>query len=215
MRRNGTGMRTEMNAMGRALICAAAVVLVAFPGTAQAAPPPNDMRANADEIQVGDFLHANNVEATVNPAGEALTASGDTNGCQAGGTAGPGGNQIDKTVWWHVVGNGEPLTISTKLSDFDTVAAVYTQGATGLIFQGCNDDAGPDDLGSELVVDAEDGTDYWIQVGGCDQCATKDAGNISLSLDEPPANDQRSGARTVSLGTGVDDFTFGALTDAG
>ena len=71
------------------------------------------------------------------------------------------------------------------------------------------------------MVGTQTSVQYWIQVGGCDQCAlqgggvTEDEGNISLSLDAPPANDQRSGARPVALGATVENFTFGALSDVG
>ncbi len=71
------------------------------------------------------------------------------------------------------------------------------------------------------MVGTQSSVQYWIQVGGCDQCAlqgggfTDDEGNISLSLDAPPANDQRSGARPVALGQTVENFTFGALSDVG
>jgi hypothetical protein len=44
---------------------------------------------------------------------------------------------------------------------------------------------------------------------------TDDEGGIDLSLDAPPPNDHRSGARALSLGAAVDSLTFGALTDNG
>ena len=209
--------------LGRAAVCTVAVLLVALPGTALAAPV-NDMRANASQIDIGDFQQTNNVGATVNPAGEALTSSGDVDGCETDGTAGPTGSQLTKTVWWRFVGTGEPLTISTKLSDFDTVVAVYTESTDpanpGLIFEGCNDDAGDGGLGSEVVIPTDDNLEYFIQVGGCDQCPpgpgpyTPDEGNIAISLDEPPANDERGAARTIPLNTTVENFTFGALSNS-
>jgi hypothetical protein len=211
--------------LGRAAICAAAVLLLALPASASAAPPGNDSRANAAPIAIGAFLENNsNEEATTNPAGEALTSgNGGTDTCDDGSVGQvPNGHQLTKTVWWTFEGNGQRLTVSTKFSDFDTIVAVYTQDQDGfLVFEGCNDDLGDGGFGSELVVPTDDNVQYWIQVGGCDQCplegggVSDDAGSIDISLDAPPLNDQRAGARPVDLGKTVDQLTFGAVTDNG
>ena len=212
-----------MGVLGRVVICALALLLDALPGAALAAPV-NDMRTGATAIQIDGFLQGNNEDATINPSGEALTANDGRPGafgCTSEGTAEDGGNQLTKTVWWKFVGDGQPLTVSTTLSDFDTIVAVYTEGSGGLLFQGCNDDAADDVLGSELVLDTQPGVTYFIQAGGCDQCplngggVTDDAGAISILLASPPGNDQRGSARTAALGANLDDFTFGALSDAG
>jgi hypothetical protein len=203
----------------RAFLCAVAVVFFALPATSHAAPG-NDNLANAIPISIGGFLQGTNVDATVqNP--ETLTSTDGSDGCEADGTAGPDGFQITKTVWWRFTGNGEPLTVSTTLSDFDTIVAVHTAVPEGLVLQGCNDDAGPGELGSEVVIPTDAGEQYFIQVGGCDQCPangggfTDNEGVINLALDTPPQNDSRSGASPLTLGANADDFTFGALSDQG
>ena len=203
----------------RAFLCAVAVLFFALPATSQAAPGNDDL-VDATPINIGGFLQGTNVDATVqNP--ETLTSTDGTDGCEADGTAGPDGFQITKTVWWRFTGNGEPLTVSTTLSDFDTIVAVHTAVTDGLVLQGCNDDAGPGELGSEVVIDTDPGVQYFIQVGGCDQCpangggVTDNEGAINLALDTPPQNDSRSGATQVTLGANADDFTFGALSDPG
>jgi hypothetical protein len=209
-----------MRVLVRAVMGALALLLVALPGVALAVPA-NDMRANATAITIDSFVSGTNEDATINPAGEALTSNQGDVGCNGEGQAAAGGAQLTKTVWWKFTGNGQPITVSTKLSDFDTVIAVWTESGGFLDFHGCNDDGGDDTLGSELVVDTDPGVQYFIQVGGCDGCTfedgspTDDAGQVSLLLASPPANDQRSGARTAPLGASVDDLTFGALSDAG
>jgi hypothetical protein len=203
------------------LVAATALLAGALPSAAHAAAPANDMRANASQISIGDFVQEDNTDATINPAGEVLTSNDGTNGCQPDGTRGPNGNQVTKTVWWTFVGDGEDLTVSTTLSNFDTIAAVYTQATDGLVLEGCNDDAAGGELGSEVVIPTDDGVRYWIQVGGCDQCATDgggftpDHGTIGLLLVAPPPNDDRANASSISVGENVDDFTFGALSEQG
>jgi hypothetical protein len=73
---------------------------------------------------------------------------------------------LGRTVWYSVVGTGDPITIDPRGSDFDTVVAAYALGGGGLELVGCVDD---DDIGQAqglLTFDATDGTTYLVQIGG-------------------------------------------------
>ena len=71
-------------------------------------------------------------------------------------------------------GTGQPLTLMTRFSDFDTVMAVWryepaNPPSSQLQFEQCNDDvvAGGDPLASELVLPTQNGKLYYVQIGGC------------------------------------------------
>ncbi|HEV8488334.1 MAG TPA: hypothetical protein VGQ58_00930 [Candidatus Limnocylindrales bacterium] len=77
------------------------------------------------------------------------------------------------TVWYAVVGTGEPITIDTAGSDYDTVIAVYTaDGAGGFtpVPGGCVDDVAVEPFGRTLqaavTFDSVAGVTYYIQIGG-------------------------------------------------
>ena len=211
---------------------AALVALLAWPGAAFGAPvndDPFDPPVAASNLVPPDFAQVSNDTATTY-AGEPLTAGDGTNGrCQENGTQmqGPGaeGSQATKTVWWSFTGTGGPLTISSYLSNFDTVLSVWildhSNSTPQFVFRRCNDDiAYPDDLTSELVLPSVNGQIYYVQVGGCDGCAidgdpTLDHGNAALYVYPPPPNDRRGAPRSIALNTIVTTPTWGALTDTG
>jgi hypothetical protein len=73
------------------------------------------------------------------------------------------------TVWYTVTGTGGEMTADTAGSYFDTVLAVYEEGATGLEQVVCVDDVADGDDFSLLARaswESEAGTTYWIQAGG-------------------------------------------------
>jgi hypothetical protein len=73
---------------------------------------------------------------------------------------------LGRTVWFSVIGTGDPITIDPRRSDFDTVVAAYASSADGLVQVGCVDD---DDIGQaqgRLTFDTTPGTTYLVQIGG-------------------------------------------------
>jgi len=73
---------------------------------------------------------------------------------------------LGRTVWFSVVGTGDPITIDPRGSDFDTVVAAYASSANGLVQVGCVDD---DEIGQAqglLTFDTTLGTTYLVQIGG-------------------------------------------------
>ena len=73
---------------------------------------------------------------------------------------------LGRTVWYSVVGTGDPITIDPRGSDFDTVIAAYTSSANDLVQAGCVDD---DEIGQTqglLTFDTTLGTTYLVQIGG-------------------------------------------------
>jgi hypothetical protein len=77
---------------------------------------------------------------------------------------------VEHTVWYRVNGTGQPITVDTGGSDFDTVVAVYAGVPDEAATVGCVDDAPLEPVGRSLqaavTVPTTAGTTYWIQIGG-------------------------------------------------
>ncbi len=79
---------------------------------------------------------------------------------------------VGHTVWYQFTGTGEPMTIDTAGSDFDTVVAIYTLDGEELVPvpDGCVDDSPIDPIGRTLqanvTIPTVEGTTYYVQVGG-------------------------------------------------
>jgi hypothetical protein len=80
---------------------------------------------------------------------------------------------VGHTVWYQIVGTGEPVTIDTAGSDYDTVIAVYTADGSGgfdPVPDACVDDVPIDPIGRTLqaavTFDTVAGTTYYVQIGG-------------------------------------------------
>lgn len=80
---------------------------------------------------------------------------------------------VGHTVWYRIVGTGDPVTIDTAGSDFDTVVAVYTADGSGgftPVPDACVDDVPLDPIGRTLqasvTFDTVAGTTYYVQIGG-------------------------------------------------
>ena len=69
------------------------------------------------------------------------------------------------TVWYTVVGTGDPITIDTSASDFDTVAAAYVADGGGLTEVACIDDQEFVPIGASyqaiLTFDTDAGVEYF------------------------------------------------------
>ena len=73
---------------------------------------------------------------------------------------------LGRTVWYSVVGTGDPITIDPGGSDFDTVVAAYASTVNGLVQVGCVDDDGIATAQGLLTFDTTAGTTYLVQIGG-------------------------------------------------
>jgi hypothetical protein len=94
---------------------------------------------------------------------------------------------VGSTVWYRIVGTGDPVTIDTAGSDYDTVIAVYTSdGAGGFdpVPGACVDDVPVQPLGRTLqaavTFDTIAGTTYYVQIGGYPQSFTY--GNLRVAV---------------------------------
>jgi hypothetical protein len=165
-------------AAGLGVAVAAALLLAP---TALAAPS-NDNRANPFAVNLAwGAVTVGNATATVEP-GELLTPLG------AGTCAGV---KMVATTWYRFIGNGGTISINTTGSDFDTVIAVYL-GPTPALDDGlpCNDDTATAQT-SALRFQSVGGSEYLVQVGGCNACAGSIGATghmvMNVSATTPPA----------------------------
>jgi hypothetical protein len=201
----------------------AMVACMAVVSSARAAPVDDNFSARLP-LQVGITDTRSNSGATIE-AGERLTANDPGgNGCEKDGAQGPGGVPMTHTMWWSFTGTGGPLTISTRGSEVDTVLAIYEVGASVLL--ACNDDLHPIDytqpnlhynVDSELFFESAAGREYNVQVGACtpvppETCGAE-VGNVSLRISEPPPNDDRAAATSVTAGPTVVSSNTGATME--
>jgi hypothetical protein len=74
---------------------------------------------------------------------------------------------MGRTLWYSFTGTGDPVTVDTAGSNFDTVLAVYDEDLTELA---CVDDVEFDPLGftfqSAVTIDTVEGETYYVQAGG-------------------------------------------------
>jgi hypothetical protein len=77
---------------------------------------------------------------------------------------------VGNTVWYTVTGTGDPVTIDTAGSDYDTVVAVYTESGGVYDPVACVDDVLLDPIGRSLqasvTFDTVAGETYYVQIGG-------------------------------------------------
>jgi hypothetical protein len=74
---------------------------------------------------------------------------------------------IGHTAWWTFEGTGDPVTVDTAGSDFDTVVGVYVEDDGALVPIGCVDDV-DFSLQAAITVDTTAGVTYFVQAGGFD-----------------------------------------------
>ena len=93
------------------------------------------------------------------------------------------------TLWYTFQGNGNPVTLDTSGSNFDTVIAVYTRDGDAFTEVGCQDDVAFQPIGASLqailTVDTDQGVTYYVQVGGFRRFFSDgaEAGRLRLSIN--------------------------------
>jgi hypothetical protein len=193
-------MLTPVRAALVALLSAAA--FLALPGSALAAPPPND--AIADAVAFGSIPFSHAVDTR-----EATTALDDPS-CVGQGP----------TVWYaYTPTTSGPVAFDSFGSNYDTTLSAYT-GLPGALSQiACNDDTGG--LQSRITFDATAGETYYVMAGSY---ASGPGGDLVVHAQEPPpplelqvgleqrgALDQRSGQVTVRGSVACSGPNFGAF----
>ena len=81
------------------------------------------------------------------------------------------------TAWWTFEGTGDPVTVTTAGSSFDTVLGIYVDVGGVLTQVGCVDDT-EGSLQAEITVETVAGETYYIQAGGFGGSA----GNLDLAV---------------------------------
>lgn len=167
---------------------------------------PNDFCTDAITIGVGETVSGSTFDAT-GDWGIAPNCGGNITSNDSGSLG----------VWYHIVGNGETITLNTcsgsKYDFDDTSLSVYTGSCTaGLVCVAGNEDAGIyGECGGEgyqarLKFNSEQGVDYFILVDGYEELnGDFDLTTSSEPTPAPPANDNCQQAETLTVfpeGTG-------------
>jgi hypothetical protein len=191
-----------------AFLLVLAGVLAGPSGPAAAQAPPNNNCAGAWPLPLGQTTGTN----------EGSTTSAGSVSCAP----------IGADVWYSLVTPGDGLlTISTvipaatdgpgdegPLESIDTVLAVYSGSCGALVPLGCNDDASPFTLQSEVKLFVTAGQSLHVRVGGFFGDLGSFLLTVSLEDAAPTANDECVGAELVTTPT-VSGSTELAFTDTG
>ncbi len=176
---------------------ALAFLLLAVPGTAVAAPPPNDNRADAAPIpSFPSVIPGTTAEATVERLDPQVSRCG----------------RVEATSWYRVDTAPDGLIAVTVkgAAGVAPVVRVYRRGSSAIQEADCGS-AGPGGIASASL-EAVRGSNYLILVGR--RPATADgAFELSAQLFLPPANDSRGGAPLLKLPGTVRGSTLGATGD--
>jgi hypothetical protein len=135
------------------------VVVTASKGPKPGAAPPNDAPDGAIALKLGSSLNVMTTGTVVPP--------------EVGITTCPEGDRdnFGHTVWYTFQGTGDPVTIDTSGSNFDTVVGVFTRDGEAWTEVGCDDDlpfvpGQPLSLQTILTVPTEAGVTYYVEAGG-------------------------------------------------
>jgi hypothetical protein len=174
-----------------------AFLLLAAPGTALAAPPPNDNRADAEAIPV--FPHtvtATTAEATVERLDPQVSRCG----------------RVESTVWYRIDTAPDGLIgITVKGGPgVAPVLRVYGRGGSAIRELDCASAGAGGTVSASL--DAVRGSSYFVLVGR--RPGTADGSfDLRAELFLPPPNDDRGGAQSVKLPGATGGTTLGATAD--
>src|SRR5918994_367213 len=172
-------------------------VLLALPGTALAAPPANDNRADAEAIPAFPHtLAATTAEATVERLDPLVSRCG----------------RIESTLWYRIDTAPDGLIVLTVkgAAGVAPVLRIYRRGASAIQEADCAS-AGPGGSASASLETVR-GSSYLVVVGR--RPGTPDGGfELRAELFLPPANDNRAGAQPLKLPGTVRGSTLGATGD--
>jgi hypothetical protein len=125
---------------------------------------------------------------------------------------------MTRTAWWRIIGTGQPITLDTAGSTFNTVVAVYANNG-GAPAPGnrriCNDnvDDGIFPTTSRATFASVRGTSYLVQVGVNGGAA---GGTMRLTASAPrPANDDLGAAQVLQTGVASTVSNLGASQEPG
>ena len=137
------------------------------PQGGNARPISNDAPTTAEPIRRGEVINAHTGGAAFE--GEAFAS------CAFDG---PFLLNVARSAWYEVTGTGEPITLDTAGSSFDTVIGVYV--GEELTEVACNDESETETPHqASLTFDTEPGVTYLVQIGGyVDQ-----SGHLILRVD--------------------------------
>jgi hypothetical protein len=132
-------------------------------GTSPSGPKPgrapaNDTPDRAFPLEIGSVVNQQ--------------TTGTANEAEAGITTCPQGEDdaMGHTLWYAIEGTGDPITVDSTGSNFDTVLAAYVREGGELVEIACQDDVEPDPVGGslqgQLTFDSEAGVTYLVQAGG-------------------------------------------------
>ena len=172
------------------------LALLAAPGTALAAPPPNDNRADAQALEsFPAVLGGSTVEATVERLDPQLSQCGP----------------VEATVWYRIdqAPDGR-IVVSTQGAGYAPVIRVYRRQTSTIRELDCGSAAAGGRAAASF--EAVRGAGYLVLVGK--RPGTADAAfELRAELFLPPANDSRRGARVASLPGSIRGTTLGATAD--
>ena len=172
------------------------LALLAAPGTALAAPPSNDNRADAQALESFPAVVAGSTaEATVERLDPQLSQCGP----------------VEATVWYRIdqAPDGR-IVVSNQGAGYAPVIRVYRRQTSTIRELDCGSAAAGGRASASF--EAVRGAGYLVLVGK--RPGTADAAfELRAELFLPPANDSRRGARTVSLPGSIRGTTLGATAD--
>ena len=121
--------------------------------------PSNDTPDGAIPFKLGSRLNTQTTSAALEPEVE------DTSLCPEGFS-----DQFGHTVWYTFVGTGNPVTMDTSGSGFDTLVKAFTRDGDQFTAVGCNDDVAFRPIGTSfqavLTIDTQPGVTYYVEAGG-------------------------------------------------
>jgi hypothetical protein len=133
-------------------------------------PLPNDDLQGAEPIAIGEAV---SVKSTTGTAEQPELPCMDESGGEA---------FIGHTAWWTFTGTGDPVTVDTAGSDFDTVVGIYVVSEAGPVEPvACVDDVfdGMEvSVQAAVTVGTDAGATYYVQAGGF----AGQTGRLELSL---------------------------------
>lgn len=154
-------------------------VFTAPSGPKPGGPTPfNDTPEGALELEIGHSINQQTKGTAVAPEVPAAT-------CPEGEF-----DVMGHTVWYTFTGTGDPVTIDTAGSNFDTMVAVYDDALSEIA---CDDDVVLDPIGfvfqAALTIETVEGAAYYVQAGGFDPLpftgiSTPEFGRLRLTVSQ-------------------------------